>query len=174
MEKKFSKSVSLIAFLILCFAVELAGGWFTQTSVGSWYPGLIKAGWNPPGWVFGPVWTLLYITIAISGWLIYCHPNRKSVLPIYFLQLFFNFLWSFVFFYLRSPLLGLLDISVLLITIVFTIYAFWRVYRPAALFAVFLFNLDNVRIYSECGHMAPESLIKIIPKSDDPYFVDTL
>lgn len=127
--------MSLCFFLVLCLLIEVLGGKLTDTSVATWYYTLQKPIWNPPNWLFGLVWTLLYICIAISGWLIFIKPPSKKrikALFIYAAQLLFNLLWSFLFFFLQSPLLGLLDIALLLIFIFMTIGAFWSLSRLAA------------------------------------------
>ena len=122
--------------MLLVFSIAYLGGIFTETSVHSWYMGLKKASWNPPSWVFGPAWTLLYIMIAWSGWLIYLRPRsekRTRALWIYGIQLFLNFLWSFFFFYLQRPILALIDILALLLTIAWTIMIFRPLSRRASL-----------------------------------------
>jgi len=129
------KLISLACFLALCFVIEILGGLWTQTSVHTWYVGLKKASFNPPGWLFGPVWTVLYILIAISGWLVYCsspRPERTRALWVYGWQLFFNCIWSFSFFYLQSPLLGFINIAILLLFILWTMILFRPLSRPAS------------------------------------------
>lgn len=124
--------VSFIVFIILCFIVEVIGGFWTKQTVSTWYPTLIKPSWTPPDWIFGPVWSCLYIMIAVSGWLIYRaeHSAKRTIaLILYGSQLALNFIWSFLFFSLRSPGLGLIDISLLFLLISLTIIQAWAV-RP--------------------------------------------
>lgn len=126
--------LSLIFFLVFCFMLEAFASYWTSQTVLTWYPGLNKPFWTPPGWVFGPVWTVLYIMIAISGWLIYKAENsheRTLALVFYVGQLALNFLWSYFFFYLKNPLLGLIDIILLSLFIVLTIIKARHV-RPLA------------------------------------------
>lgn len=126
--------ISLIAFILLCLTIEIIGGFWTKESVSSWYPTLIKPSWTPPDWVFGPVWSLLYLMIAISGWLIYQaeHSHQRTIALILFgVQLALNFIWSFLFFSLKSPILGLIDIVLLCLLISLTIVKAWPV-RPMA------------------------------------------
>jgi tryptophan-rich sensory protein len=133
------KWLSFISFLILILVIELVGGYLTNTSVDSWYLTLEKPSWNPPGWVFGPVWTVLYILIAISGWLVWIQPKsekRTRALWIYGVQLFLNLIWTGFFFYLQSPLLGLLDIIALLAFIIWTMVAFWPLSRASSLLLI--------------------------------------
>lgn len=134
--KKITKSsISLGIFVILCLFVEVIGSYWTRETVSIWYPKLLKPSWTPPDWVFGPVWSLLYIMIAVSGWLIFkaqSSPQRSTALRFYFVQLGLNFIWSFLFFSLRSPLLGLIDIVLLCLMVMLTIMNAWQVRRSAA------------------------------------------
>ncbi len=128
---------SLVFFIALVFLVEWTGALFTSHSVTSWYVTLHKPAWNPPSWVFGPVWTVLYLAIGISGWLIFRKTGsvRKHVYPfaIYGLQLVCNLLWSYFFFFLKSPFLALLDILILIIFISTNIVVFAKISRAASI-----------------------------------------
>lgn len=107
---------------------------FTQSSVDTWYQTIDKPVFNPPDWVFAPVWTLLYILIGIAFYLVWeknFGSNKKKVLTIYFVQLFLNFLWSLLFFGLQSPILGLIEIVILWIFIFMNIKVFYKVTKPA-------------------------------------------
>lgn len=117
------KSIYLLLSLLLCYSVEWTASLFTQSSVASWYVGLKKPSWNPPNIAFPIVWTLLYTMIAVSFWLILCKPSAYSLktFSAFGVQLLANFTWSFAFFYLQSPALGLVNILVLLVAI------FWNV-----------------------------------------------
>lgn len=130
---------SLFIFILLCLTVEIFASYWTNQTVSTWYPELKKTPWNPPGWVFGPVWTVLYLMIAISGWLIYkaepSHP-RSIALAAYGGQLVLNFIWSFFFFSLKSPILGLLDIILLSLLIILTIIKAWHVRQLAAILLI--------------------------------------
>lgn len=135
MNQQSGKWCSLAFFLLGCYTLEVFGGWLTSTSVHSWYVTLNKPGFNPPGRVFGPVWTMLYGMIAISGWIVYSRPtSNKKVLGlfIYGMQLLLNVLWSFLFFFLKSPLFALLDVIILFMLIVWMISVFWSLSKYAA------------------------------------------
>lgn len=126
--------ISFVIFILLCFIVEIVGSLWTNETVSTWYPTLIKPSWTPPDWIFGPVWSFLYIMIAVSGWLLYQseYSHKRTVaLILYGAQLALNFIWSFLFFSLRSPSLGLIDILLLCILISLTIIKAWPV-RPLA------------------------------------------
>lgn len=133
-EKKFW--ISFVVFIALCFFIEIVGNIWTKETVSTWYPQLNKPSWTPPNWIFGPVWTALYVMIAAAGWLIYRAEEsheRSIALILYGIQLAMNFIWSFLFFSLRSPLLGLLDIVPLCLFIALTIFKAWPVNRLASL-----------------------------------------
>jgi translocator protein len=123
--------LALILWLALSFAVAALGSWFTP---GEWYATLEKPSWNPPSWVFGPVWTLLYVMMAIAAWLVWkCggFSRQRVALTLYLVQLFFNALWSPLFFGLRNPGLAFVDITLLWLALLATLVAFWKV-RPLA------------------------------------------
>jgi tryptophan-rich sensory protein len=127
-----SSALALIGFLALCFGAAAFGAAFPP---GEWYAGLTRPGWTPPNWLFGPVWTTLYVMIAVAGWLVWregASPGRRTALLWYGLQLLLNALWSWLFFGLESPALGFADIFLLLAAIGATILAFRPVSRTAA------------------------------------------
>jgi len=134
--------VSLVWFVVLCLAVAAAGGAVTATSVTSWYAGLQKPPFNPPNAVFGPVWTVLYLMMAVAGhrlWQARGHAARGRALSLWFVQLAVNCAWSFLFFGAHRPGLALIDIGALLGLIVASIVVFARIDRLAAwLFAPYL------------------------------------
>lgn len=117
-------------------AVSLAGSAATVPQIPSWYAGLAKPAFNPPNWIFGPVWTALYALMALAVFRILRvpigTPGRRRALVLYHLQLLLNFGWSFAFFGANSPLLGMLVIVPLLITIIATMAAFRPLDRLAA------------------------------------------
>ena len=130
---------SLVLF-ILCIVVPLLAGvigsLFTISSIPTWYASLIKPALTPPAWVFGPVWTTLYILMGISLYLVVREgaenkPVKQGML-VFAAQLIVNVLWSIVFFGLQSPLLGLVMILVLIVMILATIYSFYCVSPVAA------------------------------------------
>lgn len=108
---------ALIVFFGLVFITALSGAQFQP---GEWYGALTKPPWNPPGWVFGPVWTLLYVLIALAGWLVWRVERRVAspAMIAWFTQLLLNGLWSWLFFGLQQPRLALIDIFALLAAIV--------------------------------------------------------
>jgi benzodiazapine receptor len=128
--------IVLAGFLALCLAVAGLGAFFTGSSVGTWYLTLRKPSWTPPNWVFAPVWTVLYCMIAISGWMVWRSSGLRSravPLVLFAVQLLLNLVWSYLFFGLRSPMLGALDITVLWLTIAAFAVVTWNLARPASL-----------------------------------------
>jgi benzodiazapine receptor len=134
------KQLSLIAFIALVFAISGISSLVTMPAVQGWYQTLQKPGWNPPDWVFGPVWTMLYLMIAVAGWrvwnrlpaAVFSQRFMHHVMRPYWLQLLFNFAWSLLFFGLKSPLAGAFDIVLLLAAIGWNIQRFRTVDRVAA------------------------------------------
>lgn len=125
----------LILSLLIPIGVGALAGIATSSNVNTWYPELNKPSFNPPNTVFAPVWTLLYILMGISLYLIWRMPpsfGRNNALRLFFLQLAFNFLWSFLFFEWHLIGWALLDIALLLVSILFCIALFRRVQRLAA------------------------------------------
>ncbi|WP_297336725.1 TspO/MBR family protein [Algoriphagus sp.] len=111
--------LKLVISLLLPQLVGGTGALFTITSIDSWYQSITKPSFNPPGWIFGPVWTTLYVLMGIACYLIWKsdHPQRKNLLTLYFIQLGLNGLWSPAFFGMKSPIFGLVVILPLLVLI---------------------------------------------------------
>lgn len=127
--------VSLAVALAICFGVAGLGGWMTASNIPTWYAGIAKPSWTPPNWLFGPVWSLLYAMMAVAAWRVWmrAEPGKAAApLAIFGVQLALNLAWSGLFFSLRSPMLGLVDIAALWVAIVATIVSFGRVSRLAA------------------------------------------
>lgn len=135
MNKMINPWLGLAIFLIICFAAAGIGGIFTGQSVDSWYQDLQKPAWNPPDWVFGPVWTFLYISMAIAAWLVWRQNGvAGAVMPlsIFLVQLVLNAAWSGLFFGLRDPALAFSEIMFLWATILLTILTFSKIRALAA------------------------------------------
>ncbi|WP_412563571.1 TspO/MBR family protein [Thalassobius sp. MITS945101] len=113
-----------IAFLILVMGGGILIG--TLTAPGAWYAALNKPVFNPPNWIFAPVWTTLYVLIAMAGWRQFEARDHGSLLTLWWAQLVLNFLWSPAFFVLEMPWLALVVIGALWTTIVLFIHGTWR------------------------------------------------
>lgn len=126
----------LLLFTLACFGAAAIGSLFTQPRIDGWYQQLAKPSWTPPQAVFGPVWTALYWTMALSAWLVWRRKGwwgAQRAFLLFGVQLGLNVLWSILFFGLRSPLAGLVDIALLWIAIGATVAAFSRHHLGAAL-----------------------------------------
>ena len=128
--KSWNPILMLALFIAVTFVAAGLGAFFASTSVSNWYPMLRKPSWNPPAWIFGPVWTVLYLMMAIAAWLVWRKRGFDSAagaLGLFALQLALNALWSPLFFGLRNPLAGLVDIVPLWAAILATLVCFWKI-----------------------------------------------
>ena len=113
-----NKFVSLFLFLITTFSASFIGGITTFKFKEPWYSTLIKPSFNPPDWLFGPVWTILYILMAIAIWNVWIKSKNINLVYLYFIHLFFNTTWSVVFFGFNQIELALINLIVLILFIV--------------------------------------------------------
>ena len=137
MENSDKKNIGwLFYFIILCLILGNGlGGYFTFLSVEGWYQTLNKPSFNPPDWVFGPVWTTLYIFMGISIWLVWKseeNKNRTIGIRIFWLQLFFNVFWTYLFFGIQRIDLGMLEIIFLIFLIIINIFYFFKIDKIAS------------------------------------------
>ena len=126
--------VALAGFLVASFAVAALGGLATASNVDGWYADADKPSWTPPGSVFGPVWTVLYVVMAVAAWLVWRRggwAEQSRPLGAYLVQLLVNLAWTPVFFAARETGLALAVIVVLDVAVAVTVVSFWRV-RPVA------------------------------------------
>lgn len=124
--------LALGGWLLLCAAVASMGALFMP---GEWYAALRKPAWNPPNWIFGPVWTALYAMMAVAAWLVWRQGGfgrQRRALGLFFAQLALNAIWTPLFFGLHRPGLAFVEILALWLAIAWTLGAFWRVRRAAA------------------------------------------
>ena len=127
--KRFAISVLPVA------AASLLGQVATFPNLAPWYAHLAKPSFNPPNWIFGPVWTVLYILMALAVWRVLAGNARlqRTALTLFFLQLALNAAWSWLFFGLHNPFLGLCDVLPQWLLVIATMLAFWRIDRLAGL-----------------------------------------
>jgi benzodiazapine receptor len=134
MTKKLFMRVSFA--MGLCLFIGFLGALATQTSIGDWYLQLNKPSYNPPNWIFGPVWTVMYVLMGIAAGIVWSkgfyHKWVKTALYLFGFQLFLNAFWSLLFFGLKEPLLALLDIIALFVVLLFTFEWFKIVNNIAA------------------------------------------
>ncbi len=126
-----TRLLQLLVSLALPLGVGALSGIATSSAVRDWYPGLAKPPFNPPAWVFGPVWTALYLLMGVALYLVWREgwqrPEVRHAITLFIAQLALNGLWSVLFFGLRAPGLALVDIAVLWALIAMTVVASWRV-----------------------------------------------
>ncbi len=125
-----NKFLKVALAIVTCQAAGILGSIFTFNSVDTWYLTINKPFFNPPSWVFGPVWTVLYLMMGISLYLAW--NTKKIPLTWFWIQLALNALWSILFFGLKNPTIAFIEILLLWIAIFMTIKSFWRLNRTAA------------------------------------------
>ncbi len=129
-----------LLFVVFCELAGIVGAVFTTPSIPDWYAKINKPSFNPPNWVFGPVWTLLYALMGIAAYLVWQQgiENKavKNALFLFALQLILNILWSFFFFRLQSPFHALIEIILLWVLILATIVSFYQINKVAGLILV--------------------------------------
>jgi tryptophan-rich sensory protein len=131
--------LGLAVFLVLCFAAAGIGGAVTTPKIDTWYATLVKPSWNPPNWIFGPVWSALYVCMAVAGWLVWRQDGlagAKMPLTLFAAQLAVNVLWSCIFFGLERPGLACVEVLLLCLAIAATMLTFWRRARIAGILFV--------------------------------------
>lgn len=133
MKINFSK---LVISIVICQLAGVIGSFFTSSSISTWYAALNKPGFNPPNWLFGPVWIMLYFLMGVSLYLVWESKikikERKTALALFGIQLALNALWSIIFFGLKSPILALIELTILWFVVLFTILKFYKISKPAA------------------------------------------
>lgn len=117
--------LALVGLLLVCFAVAGIGGLATAPNIPTWYTRLVKPAWTPPGWIFGPVWSFLYLSMAVAAWLVWRRGNALVPLSLFAVQLVFNAAWSWLFFGLHSPGAAFVDVVLLWMAILATMLVFW-------------------------------------------------
>jgi len=120
--------------LVICFGAAGLGSLLTEPSIGGWYAALRKPSWTPPNWLFGPVWSALYLAMAIAAWLVWRRAGvsaTKLALTLFALQLVLNVGWSAIFFALHIPGFAFVEIVILWLLILVTAVSFWPVSQAA-------------------------------------------
>jgi len=129
------KTVILILFILLCQLPGIIGSYFTASSIPVWYAGLNKPWFNPPNFLFGPVWFTLYVMMGISLYIVWntkSDMSKKSAVIIFSVQLVLNALWSVIFFGMKNPGLAFIEIILLWVFILLSIIKFYPVSRKAS------------------------------------------
>ena len=114
-----NKYLSLVILLLITFIAPMIGSYFTATFKEPWYSEIILPSFNPPSWVFAPVWSTLYLLMTIAIWKIWINSFNTRILKIYLVHLFFNSTWSIVFFGFHLIGLALINLIIILLFIIF-------------------------------------------------------
>ncbi len=135
-----SNILKLIISIVICQLAGVFGTIFTYDSISNWYVGLNKPALNPPDWLFGPVWIILYLMMGISLFIIWKEDLKnkeiKSAFILFMIQLIFNASWSIVFFGAQTTIGGLIVIIILWILILVTILKFMKISRTAGILLI--------------------------------------
>ena len=121
-----NKYLSLFLILLITFTASAIGGFVTSIYKEPWYSEIILPNFNPPSWVFGPVWTMLYILMSIAAWLAWNKTSDKKILKLYLIHLFFNAIWSVIFFGFHRVGLALIDLIIILAFIVILMKVYYK------------------------------------------------
>ena len=141
------KVLRFVISIAICEVAGIIGSIFTIANIPTWYATLSKPFFAPPNWLFGPVWTTLYFLMGVALYLIwqkgFAKPKAapikkfaKVAVWVFGIQLALNIIWSYIFFGLKNPFLGLIEVVVMWFSIIATIFAFWKVSKKAALLLV--------------------------------------
>lgn len=135
-QRKTSSIWQLIIAILACEAIGFTSGLIGSAAMNAWFDNLQKPSWNPPSFLFAPVWTTLYALMGIAIWLIWKNEtmvvNKRNAYIAFALQLFLNFWWSILFFRFQSPFFALIEILLLLAMILLTIFHFSKISKTAA------------------------------------------
>ena len=123
------KYLSFGLILLITFLASGIGGFTTSFYKEPWYSQIILPSYNPPGWVFGPVWTILYLMMSFAVWVAWNKTSDKKILLIYFIHLFFNAIWSIIFFGFHKIGLALIDVLIILFFIIVMMKIYFRVIK---------------------------------------------
>lgn len=124
--------MKLVIAIIFCELAGVLGSVFTAPAINSWYVSLAKPSFNPPNWVFGPVWTALFLLMGIALFLVWNSKSHGQSLRVFVLQLILNVFWTVIFFGLENPFLALIEIGLLWLSIIWTVMEFQKVSKTAA------------------------------------------
>ncbi len=120
-----NKFLSFVLFFIITFSASFIGGLVTYAFKEPWYSELVKSNFNPPDWIFAPVWTILYFMMTFAIWIYWHSKNREmNTIYIYFIHILFNTTWSVVFFAFHNILLALINLVILITLIIILIFKF--------------------------------------------------
>jgi tryptophan-rich sensory protein len=151
MKKSKSKSQgysSLFAIVVATFLITFPAGFVTRAALDPWYYNLVKPAFNPPNWIFGPVWTLLYAMMSVAAWLAYKKSKHSNkILTVYFIHLLINASWSYVFFYYKQIFLASFIISIIIFFILYLMVLYSKYSKPSVVLMLPYFAWSTFALY---------------------------
>ena len=131
-KSKFQGYFSLLIIILVTFLITFPAGFVTRAALDPWYYNLAKPALNPPNWIFGPVWTILYAMMSVAVWLAYKKSkNSNKILAVYFIHLLINASWSYVFFYYKQIFLASFIISIIIFFILYLMVLYSKYSKPS-------------------------------------------
>ena len=131
-----NKYLSLVLIILVTFVASGVGSFVTSSYKEPWYSEILLPSFNPPSWVFGPVWTTLYVFMSVAAWSAWKKVSDKKILQIYFIHLFFNSIWSVIFFGFHQIFVALIDLGIILIFIIWLMRIYYHVNRISFLLMI--------------------------------------
>ena len=131
-----NKYLSLGLILLVTFAASGIGGFVTSSFKETWYSEIILPTFNPPSWVFSPVWTALYILMSVAIWIVWSKTSNKKILQLYFVHLFFNAIWSVIFFGFHQIFIALIDLGIILVFIIWLMKIYYQINKISFLLMI--------------------------------------
>tara|TARA_A100001011_G_scaffold347482_1_gene384645 strand:- start:169 stop:630 length:462 start_codon:yes stop_codon:yes gene_type:complete len=149
-----NKYLSLVYILLVTFVASAAGSFVTSSYKEPWYSEIILPSFNPPSWVFAPVWTTLYVFMSIAIWIVWRQTSDKKIFKIYLFHLFFNAIWSVIFFGFHQIALALMNLVVILIFIFWLMKIYYKINKisfllmtPYLLWSLYALILNTAIFY---------------------------
>jgi tryptophan-rich sensory protein len=151
MKKSKSKSkgyLSLFAITVVTFLITLPAGFVTRAALNPWYYNLVKPEFSPPNWIFGPVWTALYLMMSVAAWLAYKRSKHSNkILVVYFIHVLINASWSYVFFYYKQIFLASFVISIIIFFILYLMILYSKYSKPSVVLMLPYFAWSTFALY---------------------------
>lgn len=148
LKSKSRNYLGLFFIIFATFLITFPAGFITKAAIDPWYYNLVKPAFNPPNWVFGPVWTILYVMMSVAVWLAYNKSkNSNKILVIYFVHLFINASWSYVFFYYKQIFLASFVISIIIFFILYLMVLYSKYSKPSVVLMLPYFAWSTYALY---------------------------
>jgi tryptophan-rich sensory protein len=140
--------LSLFIIIVATFFITFPSGFVTRAALDPWYYNLVKPEFNPPNWIFGPVWTVLYVLMSVAAWLAYKKSNHSNkILLVYFIHVLINSSWSYVFFYYKQIFLASFVISVIIFFIFYLMILYSKYSKPSVVLMLPYFAWSTFALY---------------------------